>query len=114
MLYVQGQGRHRLPVSLCSTKEVIAEEPAHFHEHWCVQVTSTSRPYLGAVLGPLLFLVHLPNNMLVDKFVPALACCMPNASDAMFTQGVVTSIPPVDTLATGIKNFDRRNFALIA
>ena len=29
-------------------------------------------------------------------------------------QGVVTSIPPVDTLATGIKNFDRRNFALIA
>ena len=28
-------------------------------------------------------------------------------------QGVVTFIPTVVTLATGIKNFDRQNFALI-
>ena len=30
------------------------------------------------------------------------------------SQGVVTSIPPIDELATGIKKFNRQNCALIA
>ena len=34
-----------------------------------------------------------------------------NAPSLPLPQGVVTSIPPVDTLVTRIKNFDRRNLA---
>jgi len=73
-----------------------------------------SRPgAIAPTLFPLHFLVWRSSPIPIKERGSICSTGMTLSNATVATQGVVTPMLPIDTLATGIKMFDRRNNALI-